>query len=171
MLVLNILCMSSVRGTVSKALLMSLVARCLLCAGLAIFGRSCMYCGTVVRNVVVECRALKPCCVCDRRMCGVIVLRISLSRILMGHARRWWSLPRRGDDSSTEHDAAGNTGGAVARGARRDGDHGGAGTTSALRHQLLQLFVVAPGRAEAGVRQAPLVVSFFIRLDIKVNCS
>ena len=40
-----------------------------------------MYCVSVVRSVVVECKALKPCCVGDSGMCGVIVLRISLSRI------------------------------------------------------------------------------------------
>jgi len=84
MLVLNIFCMSNVRGTVSKALLMSIVARSVLCAGLGIFRPSCMYCVSVVRSVVVECKALKPCCVGDSGMCGVIVLRISLSRILMG---------------------------------------------------------------------------------------
>ena len=37
-----------------------------------------------VRGVVVDCRALKPCCVGDMGMCGVIVLRINLSRILIG---------------------------------------------------------------------------------------
>ena len=76
--------MSGVRGAVSKALLMSTVARSVLCAGLGMFRPSCMYFVSVVRSVVVECRALKPCCVRDRRMCGVIVLRISLSRILTG---------------------------------------------------------------------------------------
>ena len=43
-----------------------------------------MHCFIVVRLVVVECRALKPCCVDERGMCGVILLRISLSRILTG---------------------------------------------------------------------------------------
>ena len=43
-----------------------------------------MYCVSVVRSVVVGCRALKPCCVGDSGMCGVIVLRVSLSRILTG---------------------------------------------------------------------------------------
>ena len=32
----------------------------------------------------VQCRALKSCCVGDSGMCGVNVLRISLSRILTG---------------------------------------------------------------------------------------
>ena len=84
MLVLNIFCMSNVRGTVSKALLVSIVAKSVLCTGLGIFRPSCMYCVSVVRSVVVECKALKPCCVGDSGMCGEIVLRISLSRILMG---------------------------------------------------------------------------------------
>ena len=43
-----------------------------------------MFCVGVARSVVVECRALKPCCVGDRGMCGVIVLRISISRIFIG---------------------------------------------------------------------------------------
>ena len=30
---------------------------------------------------MLECRALNPCCVGDRGMCGLIVLKISLSRI------------------------------------------------------------------------------------------
>ena len=52
---------------------MSIVARSVLCAGLGIFRPSCMYCVSVVRSVVVECKALKPCCVGDSGMCGVIV--------------------------------------------------------------------------------------------------
>ena len=63
---------------------MSIVAGSVLCAGLGIFRPSCMYCVSVVRSVVVECRALKSCCVGDRGMCSVIVLRISLSGILTG---------------------------------------------------------------------------------------
>ena len=61
MLVLNIFCVSSVCGTVAKALLMSNVAKSVLCAGLGMFRPSCMYCVSVVTTVVVECRALKPC--------------------------------------------------------------------------------------------------------------
>ena len=83
MLVLNILRMSNVRGTVSKALLMYIVAKSVLCAGFGIFRPSCMYCVSVARSVVVECRALKPCCVGNRERSGVSVLRISCSRILM----------------------------------------------------------------------------------------
>ena len=82
--VLNIFCMSSMRGTVSKALLISIMARSVLYANFGTFRPSCMYCVSVVRSAVVECRALKPCCVGDRGMCGVIVLRIGLSRTLMG---------------------------------------------------------------------------------------
>ena len=43
-----------------------------------------MYCVSVVRDVVVECRTLMPCFVGERGICGVIVLRISLSRIMIG---------------------------------------------------------------------------------------
>ena len=42
-----------------------------------------MYCVSVVRSVVVECRALKP-CGGDTGMSDVIVLRIRLSRFLIG---------------------------------------------------------------------------------------
>ena len=53
--------MSIVLGTVSKALLMSIVASSVRCAGLGAFSPSCMCCVSVVRSVVVECLALKPC--------------------------------------------------------------------------------------------------------------
>ena len=43
-----------------------------------------MYCVGVVRSVVVECRAVKLCCVGVWTMSGVIVVRISLSRKLIG---------------------------------------------------------------------------------------
>ena len=84
MFVLNSYWMSSVRGTISKALLISVVGRSVLYAGLGKFRPLCVYCVSVGRSVVVECRALNPCCVGVRGMCGVILLRISLSRILMG---------------------------------------------------------------------------------------
>ena len=58
------------------------LARSVLYAGLVTFKLSCMYCFSIVRSAVVERRALKPCCVSDRGMCGVIVLRISLSIFL-----------------------------------------------------------------------------------------
>ena len=38
-----------------------IVTRSILCAGLEMFRPSCMYCVSVVRRVVVECRALKQC--------------------------------------------------------------------------------------------------------------
>ena len=84
MLVLNIFCLSDVRGTVSKALLISIVAINVLCASLGILRPSCMCCVSIVRSVVVECRALNPCCVGDRGICGVVVLRLRLLRTLMG---------------------------------------------------------------------------------------
>ena len=66
MLVFNIIRMSSVCGTMSNALLMSILVRSVLYAGLGTFRPSCMYCVGVVRSVVVECRALKLNCVGDR---------------------------------------------------------------------------------------------------------
>ena len=84
MLVLNVFCMSGVRRMVSKALLMSIMAKSILCAGFEIFSPSCMYYVNVARSVVIESRALKPCFVGDKGVCGVIVLKISLSRILIG---------------------------------------------------------------------------------------
>ena len=63
---------------------MSIVARSVLCAGFGLFRTSCMYCVSVGRSVVVSCRALKSCCIGDRGMYGVIVLRINLSRCLIG---------------------------------------------------------------------------------------
>ena len=64
--------MSSVLGTVSKALLMSIVAKSVRCTGFGAFRPSCMCCVCVVRSVVVECLPLKPCGVCERGMLGVI---------------------------------------------------------------------------------------------------
>ena len=49
--------MNSVLGPVSKALLMSIVARSVRCVGFGAFKPSCM---CVVRSAVVECLALKP---------------------------------------------------------------------------------------------------------------
>ena len=83
MLALNILCMSSVRGTASKALLISIEARSVMYTGFGTFRPLCMYWVSVVMSVVVECRALKPCCVGDKGMCAVVVFRISLSRTLI----------------------------------------------------------------------------------------
>ena len=80
--------MSSVLGTVSKALLMSIVARSVRCAGFGAFRPSCMCCVSVGRSVVEECLALKPCLVGGRGMSRVMRFRISLSRILRGMQRR-----------------------------------------------------------------------------------
>ena len=44
-----------VSGTVSKALLMSIVARSVRCAGFGVLRPSRMVCDSVVRSVVVEC--------------------------------------------------------------------------------------------------------------------
>ena len=81
---LNIFRMSRVRKTVSRALLLSIVTRSVLCAVLRISRPSCMFCVSFVRSVVVECKTLKRCCVGNKGMCGVTVLRIRVSRILMG---------------------------------------------------------------------------------------
>ena len=79
--------MSRVRGKVSKALLMSIVTNRVRCAGLGVSRPSCMCCVSVVRNVV-EWWALKPCCVGERGVCGVMFVRTSLSSILRGfHSR------------------------------------------------------------------------------------
>ena len=58
--------MNSDSERVSKASHMSTVARSVLYDGLKTFSPSCMYCVSVVRSVLVEYRALKPCCVGDR---------------------------------------------------------------------------------------------------------
>ena len=58
--------MSGVRGTVSKALLLSSVANMVRCAGLGMLRPSCMCCVSVVRSAMVEWWALKPCCVGER---------------------------------------------------------------------------------------------------------
>ena len=61
------------------------MSRIVLYGGLRTLRPSCMYCVRVGRSVVVEYRALKhACCVGGKGMCGVIVLRISLSRIFIG---------------------------------------------------------------------------------------
>ena len=58
----------------------------------------------------------------------------------------------REDDSCTEHDADGNTDGAVARGARRRCVVVAVLVAPApLRPQLLQMFAVAPGGVKASV--------------------
>ena len=63
---------------------MSIVARSVVYNGLGMLSLLCSYCVSVVRSVVVECSALKPYFVGDGGICGVVVLRIILSRILTG---------------------------------------------------------------------------------------
>ena len=58
---LFILCMSSVLRTVSKALLMSHVARIVRCAGFGAFRPWCIRRVSAVGSIVVESLALKPC--------------------------------------------------------------------------------------------------------------
>ena len=85
---LSIFCMSRRRGTVLKALLMSIVASIVRCGGLGRFWPSSVVCVRCVRSVLVECLGRKPCCVWDRGMCGVMFCRTSLSSILEGVQRR-----------------------------------------------------------------------------------
>ena len=75
-------------GTVSKALLMSIVAISVLCAGLEWFRPSSVVCVRCVRSVDVECWGRKPCCVWESGMSSVMLLRTSLSSILDGVQRR-----------------------------------------------------------------------------------
>ena len=58
--------MSRCLGTASKALLMSIVARSVLLAGLLAFRPSSVVCVRWVSSVDVEWRDLKPCCVLER---------------------------------------------------------------------------------------------------------
>ena len=76
--------MSMCRGTVSKALLMSMAAMSVLCAGLEWLRPSSVVCVMFVRRDVVECWGLKPCCAGDNGMCCVMLFRTSLSSILDG---------------------------------------------------------------------------------------
>ena len=76
------------RGTVSKALLMSIAASSVLCAGLDWLRPSSVVCVMLVSRDVVECWGLKPCWEGDRGMCGVMLFRTSLSSILEGVQRR-----------------------------------------------------------------------------------
>ena len=64
--------MSSVRGTVSKALLMSIVANMVRCPRSGMSRPSCMCCASVVSSLVVEWWVLKPCYVGERGKCGVM---------------------------------------------------------------------------------------------------
>ena len=76
--------MSLCRGVASNALLMSNVIRSVLSCGFVWLMPSDMCCVCWVSNVLVECSGLKPCCVGERGMCGVIMLSIRRSIILDG---------------------------------------------------------------------------------------
>ena len=73
--------MSRWRGTVSKALLMSIAANSNLCAGFRWLKPLVMFCVRLVSSVLVEWCGLKPCCLGDRGMCGLVLFRTSLSNI------------------------------------------------------------------------------------------
>ena len=76
--------MSRCLGTVSKDLLMSIMARSVLLAGLLEFRPSSVVCVRWVSSVDVEWRDLKPCCVLEREMCVFMLLRTNLSSIFEG---------------------------------------------------------------------------------------
>ena len=84
---LSILFISKCRGTVSKALLMSIAAMSVLCAGLEWLRPSSVVCVMFVRRDVVECWGLNPCCAGESGMWCVILFRISRSSILDGVQR------------------------------------------------------------------------------------
>ena len=50
-----------------------------LCAGLRWLKPSVMFCVRLVSSVLVEFCGLKPCCVSDSGMCGVVLFRTNLS--------------------------------------------------------------------------------------------
>ena len=79
---LYILLVSRVRGTASKALLMSSVSSSVLWAGLFALMPSLMFCVRFVSRVVVEWFGRKPCCVAESGMCGVVLFRIRRSHVL-----------------------------------------------------------------------------------------
>ena len=81
---LRIFLISRCRGTVSKALLMSIVAISVRYAGLAEFIPSSIVCVKLVRSVLVECLVLKPCWEAESGMYGLMTFRTSLSSILEG---------------------------------------------------------------------------------------
>ena len=76
--------MSMCRGTVSKALLMSMAAISVRCAGFEWLRPSSVVCVMFVSRDVVECWGLKPCCDGERGICGVMLFRTSRSSILDG---------------------------------------------------------------------------------------
>ena len=68
----------------SKALLMSIVAKSVLCAGLFELMPSNTCCVRLVSKVFVECNGRNPCCVGARGTSGCIMFRIRRSVILDG---------------------------------------------------------------------------------------
>ena len=68
----------------SNALLMSIVAKSVLCAGLFELMPSKTCCVRLVSKVFVECIGINPCCVGARGMSGWIMFRIRRSVILDG---------------------------------------------------------------------------------------
>ena len=70
MFVLYCLSVSLCRGMAQKALLMSIVVKSVLCAGLFEFMPSKTCCVRLVSKVFVECNGLNPCCVCARGTSG-----------------------------------------------------------------------------------------------------
>ena len=71
----------------SKALLMSMAASSVRCAGLDWLRPASVVCVMFVRSDVVECWGLKPCWEGERGMCGVMLFKTSLSSILEGVQR------------------------------------------------------------------------------------
>ena len=82
MFALLMLCISSVLGIVLKALIASIRARSVRCAGLAAFRASSMCSLRVVRRVSFGLQALEPCLEGKRWKSVVVLVRTSLSRIL-----------------------------------------------------------------------------------------
>ena len=70
--------MSRCRGAVSKALLISMAASSVLCAGFEWLRPLSVVCVRFVSRVDVECWDGKPCWAPDREMCGLMLFRTSL---------------------------------------------------------------------------------------------
>lgn len=83
-----IFCMSVCRGTVSKALLMSMAAITVREGGRDWLKPSNMCCVNMVCSVVVECLGLKPCWEVERGISGLILWSMSLSSTLEMVGRR-----------------------------------------------------------------------------------
>ena len=81
MLALKIFWLSRWRGTVAKALRMSTVAIGVLCAGFWWFKPSMMFCVRCVRSVLVQWQGLKLCCVGERGMWELLLLKSNHSSI------------------------------------------------------------------------------------------